>query len=380
MKKYGMLILTLVVIIITFSIYYYENSNIPDISYHYPQVNFQSEKYGLIRNIQWSSWSDEQIFFLATQEDKETHKEMSKLYIMDVITGRVREIFEFPMHPILKNFIQYSSIEDKLYTASPDGVYEIAMNNNMDDKFMTNFYPIDQFQNASNCFVYNNSYEMFFCNQNDKLLYVYGSPSSYSEQPKKYFKDPHTILLKSYSNHLYYTRKKKERIHIYDVYERRSILGSFMQEDLFAEDIVSPKADIIRKDLFGLMNKGDNYAVYWTDELVNESEQSISDNIMGTISKNTDLLGQIPDVDVSSRNNTIAYMEYHEDRLGSIVWQKRNGRKVEIIKNAPIVGPIRISKRRGQEILYFTLEDSELHVHIYDLLTDKVADLTDRLR
>lgn len=383
MKKYGMLILTLFVITITFCIYYYENSNIPNISYQYPEINFQSEKYGLIRNIQWSSQSDDHILFLAIRNDEETNKEISKLYAMDIDTGEVKEVIEFLTHPILKDYMQYQpwGCGDILYTASPEGIYGIRMNQEMENIHEDDFYQVPCFEDVNNCYIL---HKIYFNKYNDNLLYIYNFPQSSLNffntnvkqiQPNTCFKKPYTLVLRTLLEHLYYTKKEKDSIHLYDLHEGRSI----MKDKHIARDIISAKTDLWGYDLLGYINKGEEYAIYWVNDVCHEPELCINDHILGTIPKNKDLLGQLPDVQAACGEDIIAYTSYNEDHLGTLFWKRNDGKNIEIVKEAPIVGPLRLSIA-GEKILFFTLEGEDLHVHIYDLLTDKVEDLTDTLR
>lgn len=371
MKKYGMLVFTLIIIVTTIYIYFYENSDIPVISCNCPEINFHSAKYGDIKNIIWSNQDEDHIIFLGVDTDKIADKEMSTLYAMNINTGEVKIMLHFPTHDRLKSFMQYFLRNYScLYTASSNGVNETRIEE--DYKIINDFYFIENFDKADSLCV---GSKIYFTRPDDKLIYVKDftyrgfsfSFNARQEAQSTYFKRADKLLLRAHGEDLHYTKKEENGINIYKLLE-----GNYkIKDELVARNIAYAKSDDDGRQIMGLYDNETDYGVFWA---FNQSNGiSFTDDLVDRISKNTDMFGQMPDVDADWE--TIAYTRYNDDHTGDILIGKKHGTKTQVVKNVPIVGPIRIS-RRGKKILFFTYEDEYMHVKVYDMDKKEIKDIT----
>jgi hypothetical protein len=101
---------------------------------------------------------------------------------------------------------------------------------------------------------------------------------------------------------------------------------------------------------------------------------------MVKINKNTDFMGQIPDVQLNAVNNTfeVYYTSFNESHMGSIFSLDRSTKEqTEIVKNQPVVGPIRFSVNLDNpKLLFFTYENGEIHIKTCSAKGDDLEDIT----
>ncbi len=376
MKKYGMLAFLLFAAAASAFAYYSEDRTGAGIGYNYPEVRLHTDRYGDISNIIWSGSDEEHIIFLAEKSGAGAGA-LSTLYMMDVNTGEVKELYSFETHDILKGFMQHSRSNDfSLYTASPGGINEIRdIRIESNYEVTDHFYSLDGFDNANSAFIAD---KIYFTKADDNLLcmedvlyrgFGFFYNNSVQKGQSRYLKRIDKVLLKDWGAELYYTRSGKDGIGIYKLIEE----DFKIKEEPVAANVVSAKPDFWGRQITGLYDRGRMYGVYWTADFLNNRQVSFTDGLVKEIPKNNDLFGQIPDVQVAA--NLIFYTRYDEDGRGTIFTGKKNGLKTAVVKDEPIVGPLRVS-RQGKKILYFTYEDEEVRVKVYDTDSEKTEDIT----
>lgn len=370
MKKYGMILFTLIIFIITGVIYYYNDMNLSQIEYKYPKIQLESKKYGVIKNFLWSDTDEDRLIFLAVKEDEK----VSSIYSMDINTAEVKNLFTFQTHKILDDFFMYEKWNRySVFVPSPDGIHEVFIENRSNVE--KEFYKINNFEDANSLYI---DSKIYYTKPDDNILYTIErtnysvldfSRNENSQKQKNYLKSPKEIILDQFGDCLYYTKEERDGISIFKMEEGRPI------ENRIAKHIIMTKSSFNGHEMIGLKDGKNTYGVFWTDHLWKMDNIDITNETIDRIPKYNDYFNQIPDVQATY--DCIVYTKYNKDKKGSIIIRERNSIMNEIIKNKPIVGPIRISELE-KNILYFTYEDEKIHVKVYHLNKKKIKDLTEQ--
>ncbi|WP_432662268.1 hypothetical protein R9X47_17220 [Wukongibacter baidiensis] len=365
MKKYGMLIFTLFILSVTVLIYFYENINLPNLNYNHPQISIKSKKYGHIHNVIWSNFDEDYILILASNRDEEVNQNISTLYAINIDTGNTTEIYEFKTHKNLEDYIQKTDLLSHwLYVASPEGVYRLTLDNDYSAR-LEEFYRIKDFADVIGLNITN---KILYTKDNGKLLYVKGLSSfSFNFFDRNFNKDavrvysvkPENNMLGAINDSIFYSRLERNGLNLYHLNIENNIQ---FKNRLIAKNILSLKNTLGNDSIKGLMTVENGYGIYNLKWLKRKGKGFYEANLINSIPKNTDILGQIPSID--GWNYRTIYTSFEENHMGSIIKQEYD-EVTKIIKNKPIVGPVSISCD-GNKILFFTYEDNEYHINICD--------------
>jgi len=374
MKKYSMLIFTLIIFFITSFIYFYENTNLPALNEKHPRVSISSRKYGHIQNIIWSNFDEEHILILASNTNELSNDEISTLYTVNIEKGDIKRIYEFPTHKNLKSYLQKTELLSSwLYVAFPKGVYELTLDNDYSAK--TKFFKLEDFEAANSLSVSNN---IIFTKDNDNLLYLKDfsmfSFDFLNRNPNKssikvYSVKPQYALSGGINDGIFYTKLRRNGLNLYNLIIKNNIT---IKNKLIAKNIISMNPTSGNNSIKGLISDKDKYAIYELKRIDDKRKKNYEVKLINTIPKNTDILGQHPSID--GWNYRTIYTSFKGDHNGSIIKQEYDEIR-EIIKDEPIVGPIRISCD-GNRILFFTYETSRFHMKICDADGNNLKDIS----
>lgn len=356
MKKYAMLALTIIMICATGIIYLFQHSTNTK-EYKAPVISFKSNKYGTITNIIWSPVNNQELYFLSN--DGKSSSTIGKINIDKL---EAEDIIHFSSHKNIKDFLAIDNSRSELITASQDGLLYINIQNK--DKAEANYQAIPDFQNAANIAIGSN---VIFMTNNNKIVNLsdinspFNNPGFFSAtNMRKSLYYPASNILPSIGGPAFYSlRAKSNGFSLYQVYINNEGLTS----KLIGKNILNPKSGEYNMRLCGLVNNKDNY-----DKFQSELDKKI---IINTIPKNNDVLGQLPDVELT-RNGAV-YTKYDDRHYGSIILQGYG----EIVKAAPLVGPIRFSNSdQNDNLLFFTYEAGKTYIKVCLTKENKIIDIT----
>lgn len=399
MKKFTMLIITVIMLLITTISYAYENFNIKVPEYKKPNFKMTSSKFGEIKDIVWQdSYNGNSLLILSMK--KVNNENMSFLYFLDIDNGKSSLIGEFPSHKILNDMILFDSSfsSSDIITASANGIIrtEIITNDKNEMLWNNQIIPIEDFEDATSIEFKGN---LFYSKPDDKFIYIKSlfrngsylfNQSGNNPDIIKHYKDPYYIVSANNLNSvLSYTSVSRDGIHLYSM-------------EYNGKPIVKLNRPIIKNVVN--INKtnshfGFGYAGMNLKENSNENELNLfkinfshddreSNLQLDTIPFNLDRFGTVPAIDLtqnSSDSYSLVYTSYDENHSGQIKLANYNEVPKVILIDKSLYGPLRINRKHidGKEnklILYFTYENNIPHAKICDIEGNLVKDITEMLK
>ena len=376
MKKYGMFVLCLLIFLSTIFIYIYENTDLPVSNLKEPEINFKSKKFGDIRNIVWGkvgNYSDH-LFILANNASN-TEKNISYIYYLNINTGKYGVLTSFETNKNLKNVME--NIEwDNLWIISKNGINSIkpSINPTTGNVYGDNsFYSIPDFNNVDSISIGN---KICYTKSTDKLLYIQDmanpgfSFSNFDSQSgiRTIYADVDKVISSPDWRNIYFTRHERGGINAYEL-ENRNSFGGINQNLLTKNFIYLRKSPFLGGEFVTLTDEDMEFGILLRGSLI------------GRINKNTDLQGQIPDMQLKAVNNTfeIFNTSFNNNHIGSIYslgyYSKH---ETEIVKNQAIIGPIRLSMSLIiPKLLFFTYENDKVHIKTCNTDGNELMDITE---
>jgi hypothetical protein len=398
MKKYSMLIITIIMIFLTSLVYAYDshNSYIPKIKQ--PDISIASSKFGEIKNIVWLDnyiiGDDASLIILSSKSKNGIN--YSSLYYLNVGNGKYKLLCEFPAHKYLDDVILFDNAYSSncIVTASDKGIYKtyITLNDNKTDIFpRTDFIKVDGFENATSMELKGN---LIYTKENDKLIYIKQIMNTISFMMitnsnavpgiTKYYKKPCNIInCSTLDDVITYTSASGNTINLYamkgDGTPLLNLNKPLIKNLLYAREIEQGHGLVaLNTEKINKKNNSLNVLMY-RRLYVDYNEPHLFDSIPN----NTDMNGAIPSADADTYNQdfTIAYTAYDKDHKGSIKVCNYKERPKVIIKDENIFGPVRISQKKidGDEkrvILYFTRENNKVRIKLSDINGKLIKDIT----
>lgn len=401
MRKYSMLIFTILLALLTVGTYAYENYNINIPEIKKPQLNITSKKFGDIKNIVWldNFTSHEAALIILANKEKSDIK-YSYLYYLNVETGQDILLAEFPAHKHLNNTILFDNpfSSDNIITAYNKGLVKTTLISNKDQeiKSSTDIIEIPGFTEATSM---DFKGELFFAKSDDKLihqkkffkhaLFSFANNGALPEFTT-YYRNPYFIVnANSLDRILTYTSIDKNKINLYGMYYNGTLISKLNKP--LITNIISAKAI---EDGYGFMgmnvvdNQNNNSSIkslnlFMVRRNLDEDQVYYS---LDNIPYNKDRFGAIPDIDSTTYNEdfSLVYTCYDENHQGQIRTRNYLNKPKVIIDKQNIFGPIRISSKKFNDkrikvILYFTYEDNSVNAKICDLDGNLIKDITDLL-
>lgn len=379
MKKYGMLILSLIIFLSTIFIYIYTNTNLPISSYKEPEINFKSKKFGDIKNIVWGKVGNygDHLFILADNVPN-GDKGISYIYYLNINTGKYGVLTSFETNKDFENFMDYIQWET-LYTISKNGINSIAASinpatGNVDGG--NSIYPISDFKNVDSISIGN---QIYYTKSTDKLLYIQYMPStgftfsSFGSQSstRTLYADVDKVISSPDWNNIYFIRRERSGVNAYKL-ERKSGIGGFKQTLVTRNFLYLRESAFLGGKFVTLMEEDKEFGILSDGKLI------------GRIAKNTDSLGQIPDVQLRAVNSLfeIFYTSFNENHIGSIYCTSSYAKPAtEIVSNQPIIGPVRLSMSLvSSKLLFFTYENGKVHIKTCSTSGDDLTDITELIK
>lgn len=375
MKKYGMFILSIVIILSTISIYIYENTNLPLSSYKEPEINFRSNKFGNIKNIVWGmagNYND--YLFVLADNAPNTERNTSNIYYLNINTGKHGVIASFETNENFKNYMGYLQW-DYLYFVSKDGINSIrpSIDPTTGSVYCNNLpYYIPDFNNVDSFAIGN---QIYYTKSTDKLLYIldmqnwgfsFSNPGS-QNSTKAIYVDADKVILSTDWRTVCFTKRERNGMNLYEMGNRNGSGG--VGQKLAARNFIYLRDSIF---LYGgfitLADEGSEFGILYEGSKI------------GKINKNTDLQGQIPDMQFKAVNNTIEvfHSSFNADHIGSIYSLHQYSKKgTEIVKDQPIIGPIRVSRSLiNPKLLFSTYENGKVHFKTCNSDGSELTDIT----
>ncbi|MCY6484838.1 hypothetical protein OW763_10845 [Clostridium aestuarii] len=381
MRRIGMIIFSLILFITTFCVYKYETSGLPNLDYKRPSINIKSEKYGTITNIAYhrkeslKSW----ILFLGVK-DKET-----SLYCLNVENGKVQKIKSYETHPNLKNVLLFNDgfVDNSIITAYDKGICKIQIDNREDENGNTIFeenknleknskIPIQNFENATSMDV---KEKLYYTLKGDKLIYSRNIGNSRNSdvfhfmKNKKipeyvtYYKRPYEVVnFNCIDEILSYTKLEKSGLNLY--YIKFNDEG---KTSLEIKNVVHAKG---LKNDYGIIGIRDNQNKF---EVFCKRRNDIT-MVLDKLDKNTDILGQVPDVDIITYNKeyTAVYTSFDEKHNGKIIVNGNAQASKVIVNNPKLLSPVRliqyyVGSKKIEKVMFFTYENDSVKINICDI-------------
>lgn len=396
MKKLGMFIFTLIMLILTVLSYAYENFNIEVPKYKQPSINIDSKKFGEIKEITWLEGYPGNILLILSSK-KENGIPMSYLHCLDIDTGESKSLHGFPSHKILNNVIFHDdpfSSKD-IITTFDRGIIKtnITLNENEKLDCFYDLITIEDFENA-NSMDFKGS--LFFTKPDDNFIYVKqfysgGFPffSNQSTPPDftKYYKKPYYIVSANrLDGYLTYTSLKKDGMHLYSMKYDGTPAVRLNKPNI--ENIVAAKDIGHFSDGYVGMNLNDSSQnhklnIFMIRRNIEDKGSSLK---LDTIPFNLDRFGAVSSIDSITFNEdySLIYTSYNEKHEGQIKIVNYNGSPKAIVEDKNLFGPVKISQRyeennRRKLILYFTYEGNKIHTKICDTEGKLFKDISEML-
>lgn len=394
MKKYFMLMATVFMLLLTTAAYFYENNvQVPQVKQ--PSISIDSQRFGLIKNIVWTSKymnDNKSLIILSTRSTGQGI--MSCLYHLNVDTGKSALLAEFPAHKNLKNVILFNAPmgQESVIAAYDKGVIKVSYKTADPGSATHEMTEIAGFDTAISMDLKS---KLVYTRENDKLLYVKNlPPNSFTgffmnntiKDLTTYYTKPLSIAnFNSLDNIIAYTSINRNRIDLFamvngvpvnalnkpvikDVITVRGIEDSF---GFLGMNILEGAEKDKRLNLFMIRRTIDKY---------NNDDYYSLDNIP----YNTDPFGAVPSLDSTTYNSefSLAYTSYDENHKGSLKICGLNQKPKCIVDSENIFGPISMTYALPIDygrsyILYFTLENSNVKIKICDSNGNLVKDITD---
>lgn len=400
-----MLIFTLVVLLATVITQIPDNKTHPKPNFREPFLEFNSSKFGQIKNIVWLDnyvLSENAVVVLAT--NLKENISYSSLSYLDVATGESQLLAEYPTHQYLEDVILFDSPFSKhsIITAFNDGVVKTTLTRDNDQNLHAEqeLLTIEGFEEANSMEFKGN---LYYSKENDKLLYVknFDRPVfSFNEtdtpvSDMTYLLKPSQIInANTLDSTLTYTSFTPNGIDLYSIDFDGTPLTN--NKPLVKEVI---KAQTI-EDRFGFIGMNLN-----TDPSSSSSNQTLnifmarrysSNNHeileLDAIPFNNDPQGAVPALDSTTYNEdyTLVYTSYDESHRGKLNICNYKQKPKVILEDENLFGPVSIARKRtldptdplgngdstNKYILYFTLENGKVRIKVCDEQGELVKDLT----
>ncbi|MBE6069588.1 MAG: hypothetical protein E7211_18150 [Clostridium lundense] len=396
MKKLGMFIFTLIMLILTILSYTYENFNIEAPKYKQSSININSKKFGEIKEITWLEDCPGNILLILSSRE-ENGTPMSYLYYLNIDTGESKLLHESYSHKTLNNVIFHDDpfSSDDIITTFDKGIIRTKINLNENKKldYSYDLITIEDFENA-NSMDYKGS--LFFTKPDDDFIYAKqfyrGGFSFFNNQSTmpdfmKYYKKPYYIVCANrLDGYLTYTSLKKEGMHLYSMnYDGTSV--SRLNKPII-KNIVTAKDIGHFSDGYVGMNLANNSEnnklnIFMIRRNIENKGSSLK---LDTIPFNLDRFGSVPSIDSITFNEdySLIYTSYNEKHEGQIKIANYNGSPKVIVEDKNLFGPVKISQRyeennRRNLILYFTYEGNKIHTKICDTEGKLFKDISEML-
>jgi hypothetical protein len=405
MKKFTMLVLTLLLLFLTAVAYAVENNDRERPELKLPALNLASPKFGQITNIAWLSnfvGSERALLFLTAQAKAGTP--YSSLYYFNIDTGEIRLLGEYPAHRYLDRVILFDSPfnSNSVITAFAQGIVKTGLHPDNNGKLNPEqeFVPIDGFAEATG---FDAKGPLFYTKADDPLLYT----RTFSRDPlaaltgaaqpdaMTFFRKPAAIInANPLDQVLAYTSLEGGRYNLY-------CMG-------FNGSSVTPFNRPVLKDIIHAQAIEDGYGfIGWQEAAPSGPDAGDTGNspqllnlfmarryagatkavtVLDTIPYYTDPTGAVPALDSTTFNEdyTLIYTVYDSDHRGKIKICGYNRQPQTIVEGENIFGPVRIARKdsgagRTPLILYFTREENRVKIKICDQQGKLVKDITDKL-
>jgi len=392
MKKYFMLMITIIMLLLTTVAYKYENNfKVPQIKQ--PCISMDSQKFGLIKKIVWTKKymndSKSLIILSSRTTDQGT---MSYLYHLNVDTGKSEQLAEFPAHKNLNSEILFGvpSGINCVAAAYDKGIIKVSYPTDHTGSASLEKIEIDGFDTATSMDFKSN---LIYTRENDNLLYLKnlstaGFSGVFTNNAAKdmityYTKPLYIVNLNSLNNIITYTSMNYNRIDLFAMKDGvsvntlnlpiiKNVVSVRGIEDSFGFTGMNILSENIKKlNLFMIRNTIDKYN--------NDDYYSLD-----TIPYNTDPFGAVPSFDSITYNKkfSLAYTSYDENHKGSLKICGLNQKPKVIVNNENLFGPISITGIINNDnyipyILYFTSENNNIRIKVCSGDGDLVKDITD---
>lgn len=396
MKKLGMFIFTLIMLMLTILSYAYENFNIEAPKYKQPSININSKKFGEIKEITWLEDRPGNILLILSSKE-ENGIPMSYLHCLNIDTGESKLLHESYSHKTLNNVIFYDDpfSSDDIITTFDKGIVRtnVTLNENKKLDCFYDLITIEDFENA-NSMDFKGS--LFFTKPDDNFIYVKqfyrGGFSFFNNQSTppdfmKHYKKPYYIVCaNSLDQYLTYTSLKKDGIHLYSMNYDGTPLNNLnkpiLKNVIDVNDIGYSGYGYVGMNLNN-SSKNDKLDIFMIRRHVEDEESSLK---LDTIPFNLDRFGAVPSIDSITFNEdySLIYTSYNEKHEGQIKIANYNGSPKVIVEDKNLFGPVKISQRYEENnnrkfILYFTYENNKTHVKICDTEGNLFEDISDML-
>lgn len=379
MKKFSMLIFTIIIFSMTYLLYLNENADFPNAQYKIPKMSFYSDRFGEVKNLESVTGYDSTFLFLLSSHDDNNE---SELYSLNLSNNKMELIKSFEPHDKFKDTLIYSIFNSSIVTANKNGlsIDEISFHNKGEYSLNEFSMDIKDFSHVDS-FSFDN--RIYYSKENDNLIHGKSLPifsscgffTSPVQQDFNYYKKTYSIVqAKTLGGIIYYTKLEKDGLNLYELSGSNRHVFS---EKLLVKNYVHGNRIINDDGLCGMYEKDNKFHIF----IKNTYKDLIK---IDEIPKNTDLLGQVPSVLANNQwyNNIIAYTSFDENHLGQIHVKKRryDSPKV-IVKDEPIIGPIKtvccdIDDVRSEKVLFTTLEKGKIKIKLCDIETSEIEDIT----
>lgn len=388
MRRYKMLIFTLLVFVATALAYLYEHKEYTNESYKLPSLKFHSYRFGDIRNISPIRNYGLPIFLILSTDESTNSSTLSGL---NISKNTDTKFYSFNTHSVLQDKILTDNMGERIVTVGKEGV-ELSriisgLGENKDEiQLNRSFIEIKDFQSANSI---DYEYKLFYSKNNDNLIHSrdiengFNMNSLFSNESIKkevlYYKNPLSIIGYTLDRIIYYTKSTREGITLYSYTTRNN--GPY-HKPIIVKNFVHGKTLQYGSGVTGIYEADGNFRIFIIDGFNPKLE-------IAAIPKNTNALGQVPDVYTIDYNEEYycIYSSFDEKHNGSIYLKThKDDSPKELVKNQPIVGPIKLFQSgvnldertyRFDRILFTTLENGKIHVKIYNINEDKIDDITE---
>ncbi|WP_160672190.1 hypothetical protein [Clostridium sp. C8-1-8] len=394
MKKYSMLILTLLMLLLTTVVYIYDNSGqAPQIKQ--PYISIDTKKFGLIKNIIWpNEYTNIKNSLILLSTKKTTEGNMSYLYNLNIDTGKSIMLAEFRSHKNLNNVILFSSPmgDGSIIAAYDKGIVKVKTNPVDYSSDTVSMIEVPGFENATSMDFKNS---LIYTRENDNILYSSDVESSqlgfafnnpnYTNTSTYYLKPFYVANLNSLDRLITYTSLNRDQINLYALKDGKPV-NTFNTPVI--KNVVTVRGV---KDSFGFtgMNilddktQNKNLSIFLIRHTIDNYNHDNFYNL-DTIPYNTDPFGAVPAIDSYTFNEkfSLVYTVYDKSHRGTINICGLNQSPKVILKGENIFGPVSITQYPFDEdgklyILYFSLENKKVKIKICNENGDLVKDLTD---
>ncbi|KOA18846.1 hypothetical protein CLHOM_27850 [Clostridium homopropionicum DSM 5847] len=400
MKKFRMLIFTLIIALLATIFYAYENFRVKIPEYKKPGINLTSSKFGEIKNITWANnfvAPDKSLLILSSRMQGD--KKYSYLYYLNTDNGQSKLLYEFPSHKYLDDVILFDTIviRDTIITTYDEGIIKTTLTRDKNYRVSSShseLMAIDDFQDATSV-DYNSNISYTKCN--NKLIYTdklnnsawtFFSNTTSSHNITKYYRKPYYIVsAASPDNVLTYTSVKRNGVNLYSMKDGVSL--SKLNRPI-AKNIINVKSlrdGLGYTGMNGEAKDGKDIAslnIFISRRYSNYGKLPYT---IDNIPFNTDKFGSVPALDSINSNQefSVVYTFYNENHEGIIKISNYREEPKTIVKDKNLFGPVNITQKRINNkdvklILYFTHENNEIHAKTCDIDEKLIKDITEMIK